>query len=668
MMAAPVSVAAQTNDRGNDLVKQAEAIVDSDADMALGLLDELLERTDELSSEALAHALWIKARALSHKSEYNRAVASAQKALDHAAVDNQILKAEILTTMSASLARLNRSRRAFDLQQEALAIRRQLGDPKGLASSLTTLGELYFDVGLFQQSRAHYEEALAQARLSRDAYSIVRTLNNYAFALLFDNDAETSLILLKEAKARAANIDNARMLAYVSQNIGHSLVRLERYDEAEPYVSAALDYARHSGAPELLTGIYLTLARIEHSRQAFTKAKNYAGAALEYAQATNYTERISDLHRLLAEIEFARGRYQSAYSYLEDHVAFLETMSDAALVRSASLFEGHEELLKNRQDLNLSRQQAEISRLGLARARAIRNGAVFASGLLTLILIGVIIFIREKMRAKQLLEKKNSQLQVACAAADSANKAKSNFLSVMSHELRTPLNAVIGFSDIIEEEKLGPVGQPDYKEFAHHINAQGVRLLSMVEDILLLTDADTGKLSAQDETYAVEAIFRQAVHRLPSFTPDTDKRAITVDNMVGDLKIRCDASLLSRAIAHLVENAIKFTVGPVELQAMVDADECLVLTVTDYGPGFDQGDVQKLMTPFSQADASRSRSHEGAGLGLHVARQIIELHEGALTIETSREAGTTVTMMFPPHRSGSQEATDPNEYRFVVAS
>ncbi len=640
-----ISAKAQSSVLDLDLkiVEQAESIVDSAPNKALELITPILTREAKVEPTTLAHAYWIKARAHSHKSEYAKSIKSGRFGLAQIGEGNPVLRANILEAISLAMTRSNDTRHAYDLQQEALSIRKQQNDQKGQADSLAILAEIYFDVGQHEKSRIHYKAALSQARLSENNYSIIRALNNYAFSLLIGNEAAEALQLLKEAETLSAEIENPRVTAFVNQNIGHALVRLERFDEAEPFVLAALQYAQVIGSKELLTGIYLTLSRIEKHRGRLKAAREYALLALPFARDVGYKERISDLHLLLSQIDFEVGRIDRAYAYLDEHVKHLTDVSYSSMNRSASLFAAHEELLEKNIELELSKKEAKIALLEVARARNIRNGAIIVTCSFLLLLIGTIWILREKIYAKRTLEKANAELTSAYAEIELANSAKSKFISVMSHELRTPLNSVIGFSDIIEGEKLGPIGRDDYVSFARQINEQGAKLLRMVEDILLLSDTEAEKWDVKNDSYRISEIFKAAQQQVFAQNNYAVKRLEYFDETENDF-IQCNYNFLCRAVSKILDNALKFTTGNVEVISSNTNPQEVTLTIIDEGPGFDERHVGDFLEPFRQADDSRIRTHEGAGLGLSVANLIVKLHDGFLNIKTQEMGRTSVSI------------------------
>jgi PAS domain S-box-containing protein len=236
-------------------------------------------------------------------------------------------------------------------------------------------------------------------------------------------------------------------------------------------------------------------------------------------------------------------------------------------------------------------------------------------------------------------------LRAALRQAELANRAKAAFLAAMSHELKTPLNAVLGFSEIIRDEMLGPGGQPVYRDYAADIYASGKRLLSIINDVLDVTRLEGGLLAL--ETRMADGL-EIAEHALALAANATgDHRKVALDVALPPLKV--DPRRLSQALGNLLANALKFTPanGTVTLSAGAAPDGRIWLTVTDTGIGMAPETVALAMEPFRQIDGSLARKFEGAGLGLPIARALVELHGGALSIQSEVGQGTQVTILLP---------------------
>ncbi|MBV9991731.1 MAG: HAMP domain-containing histidine kinase [Alphaproteobacteria bacterium] len=240
-------------------------------------------------------------------------------------------------------------------------------------------------------------------------------------------------------------------------------------------------------------------------------------------------------------------------------------------------------------------------------------------------------------------------LETARNDAVKANEAKSQFLANMSHELRTPLNAIVGFGDMLRQEILGPLGVARYREYAGDICASGERLLSLVSRMLDLAEVEKGTLAIARGRVAPQAILQQAV---AAVRPAAGAVAVAVE--AGDLdEIEADADKLRQALTSVLHNAVKVTPqgGTVRVSARRDAamgkGGALVIRIEDRGPGLEKSDIEVVTRPFHRLRSALDGQHQGAGLGLPFAKAIIELHGGALSIESEKGHGTTVEIRLP---------------------
>ena len=268
--------------------------------------------------------------------------------------------------------------------------------------------------------------------------------------------------------------------------------------------------------------------------------------------------------------------------------------------------------------------------------------------------------LRQRFIAQKIIEEKNAVMQVLLDRAEAANRAKSEFLTNMSHELRTPLNAIIGFSEIIRQEYLGPVGSPKYMDYATDIHLSGKHLLTIINDILDLARAESGQLVIREQVFDLGELVG-AVHAQLAGQALEAGLELNVELPVGSVSARGDQRLLRQVLLNIVSNAVKFTPsgGHVAVRVTADGHAGIRIAVRDTGIGIPPEHIERVLRPFEQVERALSRSHGGAGLGLSFALKVIELHEGALTIESAVGAGTIVCVTLPPSRLDEGQEEEP---------
>ena len=235
--------------------------------------------------------------------------------------------------------------------------------------------------------------------------------------------------------------------------------------------------------------------------------------------------------------------------------------------------------------------------------------------------------------------------------AELANRVKSEFLANMSHELRTPLNAITGFSEVMRNELLGPIGNPKYREYVQDIHASGRRLVDIIDDVFDLAQAESATLELDEEDFDVARVVGAA--RMSAWE-HARKGGIELELEIDDglPMLRADKAKLGRILAYLLSNAIKFTPagGKVTLQCRCRWRGGHEFRISDTGIGMDPADIATALAPFRQIDSQINRRFEGTGLGLTLTKALVDLHGGSLDLESEPGVGTLVTVGMPPER------------------
>jgi two-component system cell cycle sensor histidine kinase PleC len=221
----------------------------------------------------------------------------------------------------------------------------------------------------------------------------------------------------------------------------------------------------------------------------------------------------------------------------------------------------------------------------------------------------------------------------------------------MSHELRTPLNAILGFSEVMKGEIFGEHTVPAYKEYSADIHNSGVHLLGLINEILDLSRIEAGKYELNEESISLTMVAEDCHHLLKLRATN---RGITIhESFESDLpRLWADERAARQVCLNLLSNAIKFTPqgGEIWLKVGWTASGGQYLSCKDTGPGIPEEEIPIVLASFGQGSNSIKSAEQGAGLGLPIAKSLIDLHGGTFTLKSKLRIGTEVIVTFPPER------------------
>ncbi|MHA1559256.1 MAG: histidine kinase dimerization/phospho-acceptor domain-containing protein [Alphaproteobacteria bacterium] len=253
---------------------------------------------------------------------------------------------------------------------------------------------------------------------------------------------------------------------------------------------------------------------------------------------------------------------------------------------------------------------------------------------------------------RDLTQWKNAEEELVAArrSAEIASQQKSDFLAKISHEIRTPLNAIIGFSELMLEERFGPIGADRYREYLKDIRLSSRHLLSLINDLLDLSKIEAGHLDLTFKAVPINLVIQESVAMMQ---PDANRRRIIIRTSLSDdvPQVVADERSLRQIALNVLSNAVKFNVagGQVIVSTALE-DGKVELRIRDTGIGMSEKEIEAAMRPFQQIANSGPARFEGTGLGLPLTKALVEANRAAFVIDSTPSEGTMVRISFPTER------------------
>ncbi len=256
--------------------------------------------------------------------------------------------------------------------------------------------------------------------------------------------------------------------------------------------------------------------------------------------------------------------------------------------------------------------------------------------------------ITEKVRTEMALRESEAQLRLQSERAEEASRAKSEFLANMSHEIRTPLNAILGFSDSMHQQILGPLGSDKYIEYAAAIHSSGQHLLELVNDVLDLSKIEAGRFTLSRSSFLLNDVVDGC---LQIIRERAASGGITLIKEIPEelLPVFADERAIKQVLLNLFSNALKYTEegGEVKVVAVAEGAD-LQITVSDTGIGIPESEISYLTEAFVQGRSDQAYlTNEGTGLGLAITDSFVKMHGGTLSISSTVGVGTRVDINLP---------------------
>lgn len=511
-----------------------------------------------------------------------------------------------------------------------------------LAGTLNNLGNIYFRMEDYDKALSYYQQSLKIWEDLENELGQAVQFVGIGNVHKLRNELDEALKHYFQALAINRRILPKMQTSINLENIGSLYVTQGKYDLALPYLFESLEISQEISDQQGIASITRYIAEVYHQIDQSQKSLEYAKLSLKIAAKNKLKIEAAEASLILSENYSKVGDYQKALEFYRLHAAYNDSIYNATKLRELSSLESNYEMQQKEQELKIQEQTIALLNRDSKIDRLWRN--IMAGGLLVIGLLGFLVYKFQRLR-----NRKNAQLlatqHVVTQKLQELDRAKSRFFANISHEFRTPLTLITGPLKELYDNRYKGDPHSMYGLMLRSSN----RLLGLINQLLDLSKIESGKMTLKPAKYELVSFLKPILASYDSLAQShlIDFNIKTPSDAVW---LYFDADKLEKIVHNLVSNAFKFTKegGMVAVELVVSENEEVVhIIIEDTGEGIPPDQLDYIFDRFYQVDTTQTYEKEGTGIGLALAKELVELHQGKIRVESNVNEGSSFSVALP---------------------
>jgi signal transduction histidine kinase/CheY-like chemotaxis protein len=539
--------------------------------------------------------------------------------------------------------------------RQSLKIRESIKDERGMGVVLFNLGTVYLKLARYDLAMSAYQKSIAIRQEFNDPQGIANGFLAMGELYHAMNQLDSAYFYLSKANIAYEQLNNRRGLAQTYSYIGEVFGKLNRPYDAIDHLRKALVINGEINSREGIAITNLKLGTVYSNLNEYANAHNSFQTAFLIAKELGSGDLIADALIGKAKVYEKQGFIAKAYSTLKEYHQVFDSIRNEKFNVSIAQYQTLFQVDVKEKENALLKKDNDIKILELKRQKTFQSLLVIIvlvilfSGFSLLIMYRTILSANRKLQAlnselENKVNERTKDLREALKIAEDAYNLKNSFLANISHEIRTPLNGIMGFSSLISNEI---DGNQDVQRYVHEIRSSGNRLMYLLNNLIDISRAESNSFRMRMISTSINETIEEAIQ-----SPDENvfNPEVIVNKNLGTIpEISADRDLLIRVFSIVIGNALKYTQkGTINITSHYNSnDNCIEVSVSDTGVGIDADYLPLIFEPFRQESTGLTRSFQGAGLGLPLAKRIVQLMSGELEITSRKGVGTMVNITFP---------------------
>lgn len=529
--------------------------------------------------------------------------------------------------------------RSLETSTRGLRVSREIADQSLVAKSLINIAAIHYEQKQFDQAIENFKSACDVAERSNDWKTVARCYNNIAYTLLALSQTDSSYVYATRAVEMGRRSNDRYMTGFAMRTLGDIELSRNNHKAALKYFNECLEVSASEKNNFLKSSVMHRLARVHHLMGDTDHAMRYVLENIAIGEKLGFKDELERAYKLASELYFAKKDLASAYQYQLRYISLHDSLYNQRSSEQIAL-------MQIRFDTELKQAQIEL----LTKEDAIKAGEIrsqrgwiyfYVTCLALFIALATIFFYhnRNNRRAKRLLEEKNTEIERQTHELQNLNSAKDKLFSIVSHDLRSPVASLRALMDL---SSVSGLTQNEFNDLTKALKRNLDSVYDDLDNLLLWAQTQLNGLQAIPEEVDVREAAEQKIHL---FKEAAARKEITITNSIDPAaRVLADRNHVNLVFRNLLANAIKFNhPGGAIVLSSKQGPSLVEISITDSGVGIDSHDLDKLFNVETHFTRPGTQKEKGAGLGLLLTKEFIEINQGSIRVVSELDKGTTFT-------------------------